>query len=63
MDLGIGLPSTIPGASGEQIIEWAKAAEQHGFSSLGVIDRLAYGNAEPLVTLGAAAPWQPASGW
>lgn len=55
MDIGIGLPSTIPGASGQQIVAWARAAEEYGFSSLGVIDRLVYGNAEPLVTLGAAA--------
>lgn len=55
MDIGIGLPSTIPGTSGRQIVEWAMAAEQHGFPSLGVIDRLVYGNTEPLVTLGAAA--------
>jgi alkanesulfonate monooxygenase SsuD/methylene tetrahydromethanopterin reductase-like flavin-dependent oxidoreductase (luciferase family) len=55
MEIGIGLPATIPGATGEQIVEWARAAESHGFSSLGVIDRLVYGNLEPLVTLGAAA--------
>jgi alkanesulfonate monooxygenase SsuD/methylene tetrahydromethanopterin reductase-like flavin-dependent oxidoreductase (luciferase family) len=55
MRIGIGLPSAIPGTRGEQITEWAKAAEECGFSSLGVIDRLVYGNAEPLVTLGAAA--------
>lgn len=55
MDIGVGLPSTIPGASGAQVLEWAKEAEDHGFSSLGVIDRLVYGNAEPLVTLAAAA--------
>jgi alkanesulfonate monooxygenase SsuD/methylene tetrahydromethanopterin reductase-like flavin-dependent oxidoreductase (luciferase family) len=55
MDIGIGLPSTIPGTTGARIIEWAKAAERRGFSTLGVIDRLVYGNTEPLVTLGAAA--------
>ena len=55
MDIGIGLPSTIPGTSGEQIVQWASAAEERGFSTLGVIDRLVYGNTEPLVTLGAAA--------
>lgn len=55
MEIGIGLPSTIPDTPGETIIEWARAAEEHGFSTLGVIDRLVYGNTEPLVTLGAAA--------
>lgn len=55
MRIGIGLPSTVPGVTGPQIIEWARSAEEHGFSTLGVIDRLVYGNSEPLVTLGAAA--------
>jgi alkanesulfonate monooxygenase SsuD/methylene tetrahydromethanopterin reductase-like flavin-dependent oxidoreductase (luciferase family) len=55
MDIGIGLPATIPGTTGEQIVEWAAAAEERGLSTLGVIDRLVYGNLEPLVTLGAAA--------
>lgn len=55
MEIGIGLPSTIPGATGEQILTWAETAEECGFSTLGVIDRLVYGNTEPLVTLGAAA--------
>jgi alkanesulfonate monooxygenase SsuD/methylene tetrahydromethanopterin reductase-like flavin-dependent oxidoreductase (luciferase family) len=55
MQIGIGLPATIPGVSGSDVVDWAKAAESHGFASLGVIDRLVYGNHEPLVTLGAAA--------
>ncbi|TMQ93560.1 LLM class flavin-dependent oxidoreductase [Actinomadura soli] len=55
MDIGIGLPATIPGTPGTRIVQWARAAEDRGFSTLGVIDRLVYGNCEPLVTLGAAA--------
>ncbi|HEY7486170.1 MAG TPA: LLM class flavin-dependent oxidoreductase [Streptosporangiaceae bacterium] len=55
MKIGIGLPTMISGTSGAQIIEWARLAEELGFSSLGVIDRLVYGNTEPLVTLGAVA--------
>jgi len=55
MEIGIGLPSMIPGTGGAEIIEWARTAEELGFSSLGVIDRLVYGNTEPLVTLGAVA--------
>ncbi|TDD29258.1 LLM class flavin-dependent oxidoreductase [Actinomadura sp. KC06] len=55
MDIGIGLPATIPGTPGTQIMQWAKTAEERGFSTLGVIDRLVYGNCEPLVTLAAAA--------
>jgi alkanesulfonate monooxygenase SsuD/methylene tetrahydromethanopterin reductase-like flavin-dependent oxidoreductase (luciferase family) len=55
MDVGIGLPATIAGVTGEQVIAWARRAEERGFSSLGTIDRLVYGNYEPLVTLAAAA--------
>jgi alkanesulfonate monooxygenase SsuD/methylene tetrahydromethanopterin reductase-like flavin-dependent oxidoreductase (luciferase family) len=53
--IGIGLPTTIPGVTGEQVIEWAKRADAAGFSSLGTIDRIVYSNYEPLVSLGAAA--------
>ena len=55
MDVGIGLPATIPGVEGTQVVEWAKRAEARGFSSLGTIDRLVYGNYEPLIALAAAA--------
>ena len=55
MDVGIGMPSTIPGADGRVFAEWARASEEAGFSSLGTIDRVAYPNYEPLVTLAAAA--------
>jgi alkanesulfonate monooxygenase SsuD/methylene tetrahydromethanopterin reductase-like flavin-dependent oxidoreductase (luciferase family) len=53
--VGIGLPITIPGAEPEQVLEWARRAEQAGFSTLGTLDRLVYPNYEPLVTLGAVA--------
>lgn len=55
MDVGIGLPSSIPGVSGTTIIEWAQRAEAARFSSLGTIDRVVYPNFEPLVTLAAVA--------
>jgi alkanesulfonate monooxygenase SsuD/methylene tetrahydromethanopterin reductase-like flavin-dependent oxidoreductase (luciferase family) len=55
MDVGIGLPTTIPGASGEQVVEWARRAEARGFASLGTIDRIVYANYEPLIALAAAA--------
>ncbi|HVH00334.1 MAG TPA: LLM class flavin-dependent oxidoreductase [Miltoncostaeaceae bacterium] len=55
MDVGIGLPATIPGVEGTQLVEWARRAEARGFSSLGTIDRLVYGNYEPLIALAAAA--------
>jgi alkanesulfonate monooxygenase SsuD/methylene tetrahydromethanopterin reductase-like flavin-dependent oxidoreductase (luciferase family) len=55
MDIGIGLPSTIPGVPGRRILEWARAAEQAGFSTLGTLDRIVYGNLETVPTLAAAA--------
>jgi alkanesulfonate monooxygenase SsuD/methylene tetrahydromethanopterin reductase-like flavin-dependent oxidoreductase (luciferase family) len=55
MDIGIGLPSSIPGIPGRLILEWARAAEQAGFSSLGTFDRIVYGNLETVPTLAAAA--------
>src|SRR5688500_4369925 len=42
MRVGIGLPNGIPGTPGETIVEWAARAEAGSFTSLGVIDRVAY---------------------
>lgn len=55
MQIGIGLPATIPGVTGPEILEWARRADGGPFSSLGIIDRLVYPNYEPLITLAAAA--------
>lgn len=55
MDIGVGLPSAVPGFSGGELIEWARRAERLGFSTLGVLDRLVYPNGEPLTCLAAAA--------
>ena len=55
MDIGIGLPATIPGTRGSLILDWAKRADSGPFSSLGILDRLVYPNYEPLITLAAAA--------
>jgi len=55
MKVAIGLPNAVPGTSGPQLTEWARRAEARGFSSLGTIDRVAYPNLEPLVSLAAAA--------
>ena len=55
MDVGIGLPNTVTGVDRAGIVDWARAAEAAGFSSLGTIDRIAYGNYESLIALAAAA--------
>jgi alkanesulfonate monooxygenase SsuD/methylene tetrahydromethanopterin reductase-like flavin-dependent oxidoreductase (luciferase family) len=53
--VGVGLPSTIPGAQGQLIIEWACIADEGPFSSLGVLDRLVYDSYDPLVSLSTVA--------
>jgi alkanesulfonate monooxygenase SsuD/methylene tetrahydromethanopterin reductase-like flavin-dependent oxidoreductase (luciferase family) len=56
MDIGIGLPATIPGTKGSLVLDWAKRVDSNSpFSSLGVLDRVVYPNYEPLITLAAAA--------
>lgn len=55
MDIGIGLPSTIPGIPGRLVPEWAVAAERAGFSTLGTIDRVVYANMETVPVIAAAA--------
>jgi len=44
MDIGIGLPATIPGTRGSLVLDWAKRADSGPFSSLGILDRLVYPN-------------------
>ena len=55
MDIGIGLPNTVPDTEGRTLIDWAKHAEEAGFSTLGTIGRLVYPNYEEFVALSAAA--------
>ncbi|MDG4820772.1 LLM class flavin-dependent oxidoreductase [Asanoa sp. WMMD1127] len=55
MEVGIGLPATVPGVTGEGVVDWAGRAERQGFSSVAVLDRLVYDNLEPVVALAAAA--------
>jgi alkanesulfonate monooxygenase SsuD/methylene tetrahydromethanopterin reductase-like flavin-dependent oxidoreductase (luciferase family) len=55
MKIGIGLPAAVPGVDATTIGTWAAEAEEAGFASVGVIDRLVYDNLEPLTALAAAA--------
>jgi alkanesulfonate monooxygenase SsuD/methylene tetrahydromethanopterin reductase-like flavin-dependent oxidoreductase (luciferase family) len=55
VDIGIGLPNTIPDTEGRTLVDWAKLAEEAGFSTLGTIGRLVYPNYEELIALSAAA--------
>ncbi|HZN19469.1 MAG TPA: LLM class flavin-dependent oxidoreductase [Micromonosporaceae bacterium] len=55
MDVGIGLPTTVPGTDGRTLVEFARRAEELGFSTLAVIDRLVYDSYDSVVALAAAA--------
>lgn len=55
MRVSVGLPAGIPDVDGDRIVEWAERAEQGPFAGVAAIDRIAYDNYDPLVTLAAAA--------
>lgn len=55
MKLGVGLPITVPGTSGSLLVEWARRADELGFSTLTTIDRIAYPSYESLIALAGAA--------
>ncbi|HEX8596926.1 MAG TPA: LLM class flavin-dependent oxidoreductase [Chloroflexia bacterium] len=55
MRVGVGLPTTLPGADGSLVLEWARMADEGPFSSLGVLDRLTYDSYDPFTPLAAAA--------
>ncbi len=54
MDIGIGIPNTVPGASGPQLLEWARRADEAGFSTLATIGAVSYPGYEELTVLAAA---------
>ena len=55
MDIGIGLPNSLIGVEGPELVTWARKAEERGFSVLGTIGRIAYDTHEELIALAAAA--------
>jgi hypothetical protein len=55
MRIGIGPPLTLPGTGRHTLLDWARRAEQRGFTTLGAIDRPVYDSLEPLAALCAAA--------
>jgi alkanesulfonate monooxygenase SsuD/methylene tetrahydromethanopterin reductase-like flavin-dependent oxidoreductase (luciferase family) len=55
MRIGIGLPTSTPGHAGDALLDWARRADEGPFTSLGVIDRVAYDAYDPLLALAAAA--------
>src|SRR5256886_15374457 len=55
MNIGVGLPTSTAGMSGQLLVDWARRADAGPFSSLAVVDRVAYQNYEPFTALAAAA--------
>jgi alkanesulfonate monooxygenase SsuD/methylene tetrahydromethanopterin reductase-like flavin-dependent oxidoreductase (luciferase family) len=55
MKIGVGLPNPVPGTPGTRLVQWARRAEEAGFSGLVTIDRIAYPSFDSLATLAAAA--------
>jgi alkanesulfonate monooxygenase SsuD/methylene tetrahydromethanopterin reductase-like flavin-dependent oxidoreductase (luciferase family) len=55
MKIGVGLPTSTAGISGALLLDWARRADAGPFSSLAVVDRVAYQNYEPFTALAAAA--------
>jgi alkanesulfonate monooxygenase SsuD/methylene tetrahydromethanopterin reductase-like flavin-dependent oxidoreductase (luciferase family) len=55
MRIGIGLPNPVLDVPGRLVVDWARRAEERGFSSLATIDRIAYPSYDSLTVLIAAA--------
>jgi len=54
VDIGIGIPNTIVGTTGAQLLDWARRAEAAGFSSLASIGAVSYPSYEELTVFAAA---------
>lgn len=56
MKLGVGLPNTLtPHLNRKLMLDWARVADQAGFSHFGTIDQPGYDSWDPLVSLAAVA--------
>ena len=55
MRIGVGLPSTIPGAPASITLDWARRADAGPFSTLATLDRLVYDSLDSLTALAAVA--------
>jgi alkanesulfonate monooxygenase SsuD/methylene tetrahydromethanopterin reductase-like flavin-dependent oxidoreductase (luciferase family) len=53
--IGIGLPNTVMNVPGRLLVDWARQAQERGFSSVATIDRVAYPSYDSLTALTAAA--------
>jgi alkanesulfonate monooxygenase SsuD/methylene tetrahydromethanopterin reductase-like flavin-dependent oxidoreductase (luciferase family) len=54
MDIGIGIPNSVPGTTGAQLLDWARRADRAGFSTMGSIGAVSYPTYEELTVFAAA---------
>jgi alkanesulfonate monooxygenase SsuD/methylene tetrahydromethanopterin reductase-like flavin-dependent oxidoreductase (luciferase family) len=54
VDVGIGIPNSIPGATGAELLDWARRAESAGFSTLATIGAVSFPSHEELTVFAAA---------
>jgi len=54
MQIGIGIPNAVPGATGTDLLEWARRADKAGFSSLSSIGAVSYPSYDELTLFAAA---------
>jgi len=54
VDVGIGIPNSLPGTTGTDLLEWARRAESAGFSTLASIGAVSYPSHEELTVFAAA---------
>ncbi len=55
MEIGVGLPTNLRGTNKDLVLEWAQRAEQAGFASLCMGERLTYAGYDWVLALTAAA--------
>jgi alkanesulfonate monooxygenase SsuD/methylene tetrahydromethanopterin reductase-like flavin-dependent oxidoreductase (luciferase family) len=53
--IGIGIPNTVLGVQGSTLVDWARLAEDRGFSALQTIGRVVWPGYDEFVALAAAA--------
>ena len=55
MDIGVILPTGVPDVEGRTVLEWARRADAGPFRTIAAVDRLNYGNLDPMLTLASVA--------
>jgi alkanesulfonate monooxygenase SsuD/methylene tetrahydromethanopterin reductase-like flavin-dependent oxidoreductase (luciferase family) len=55
VEVGVGLPTSVEGATPDVLAQWAQRADAGPFASLGVVDRMRYRCYEPMTSLAFAA--------